>query len=208
MANKHRLGTTAEREASDAGAEPCAPAALASLLSAIAARSPRAEDAMRELHDRTVGTLMALAQSMLRNRSDAEEIVCDTFVQVWQTAGRFDLTRAAPMGWLTMICRSRALDRIREHKLRAKLTASVSAEPTDTVDEGPERLLAMLQVGSTVHAALAGLATDKRRLIELAFIDGMSHAALSERMQVPLGTVKSTLRRSLQSLHQSLQGAT
>jgi RNA polymerase sigma factor (sigma-70 family) len=180
--------------------------ALARLVACIAARGEHAEPALRELHDQTAGAMMGLARTILRDKSDAEEIVCDTYVQVWQTAGSFDAGRASPMGWLAMICRSRALDRIREHKLRAKLAADVSAEPVDVVDEGPERLISMLQTDSSVHAALAKLSADKRRLVELAFLEGLSHATLSERLQVPLGSVKSALRRSLRTLHESLEG--
>jgi RNA polymerase sigma-70 factor, ECF subfamily len=190
-----------------APAEQCAPEHLAPLLTSIAAGGASAESAMQELHDRTVGLLMALARGVLRSKMDAEEVVCDTYVQVWQTAKRFDATRAAPMGWLAMICRSRAIDRLRAHKAQRKTVTGISAEPTDCVDEGPERLMLMLQADSGVHAALAKLPADRRRLVELAFLEGLSHAALSERMRVPLGTVKSALRRSLHMLHQSLEGA-
>jgi RNA polymerase sigma-70 factor (ECF subfamily) len=180
--------------------------ALAGLVTSIAARDERAETALRKLHDQTAGAMMGLARAILRNKVDAEEIVCDTYVQVWQTAGSFDASRASPMGWLAMICRSRALDRIREHTLRAKLAAAASAEPVDSVDEGPEKLISMLQSDSSVHAALAKLSADKRRLVELAFLEGLSHTMLSERLRVPLGSVKSSLRRSLQTLHDSLEG--
>jgi RNA polymerase sigma-70 factor, ECF subfamily len=186
--------------------ERIAPEPLAPLLKAVAGGGAPAEAAMQELHDRTVGSLMALASGILRSKTDAEEIVCDTYVQVWQTATRFDATRAAPMGWLAMICRSRAIDRLRAHKLQRKIATGISAIPTDCVDEGPERLMSMLQANSGVHAALERLPADRRRLVELAFLEGLSHAALSERMQIPLGTVKSALRRSLQMLHSSLEG--
>jgi RNA polymerase sigma-70 factor, ECF subfamily len=178
---------------------------LGALIASIGNRDARAEAAMRDLHDQTVGALMALARGMLRNQADAEEIVCDTYVQVWQTAQKFDASRGSPMAWLAMMCRSRALDRIRERNVRARLVANAGAEPIATTDDGPERLLSMLQTKSRVRGALAKLSADKRRLVELAFLEGLSHADLSARTGVALGTVKSTLRRSLQTLHASLQ---
>jgi RNA polymerase sigma-70 factor, ECF subfamily len=180
---------------------------LAALIASVGNRDAGAEQAIRDLHDQTVGALMALARGMLRNKADAEEIVCDTYVQVWQSAQKFDASRGSAMAWLAMMCRSRALDRIRERNVRTKLLANASAEPVDTTDDGPERLMSMLQTDSRVHGALAKLSTDKRRLVELAFLEGLSHADLSARTGVPLGTVKSTLRRSLQTLHASLEGA-
>jgi RNA polymerase sigma-70 factor (ECF subfamily) len=179
---------------------------LAALIGSIGNRDERAEHSMRELHDLTVGKLMGLARGMLRNSADAEEIVCDTYVQVWQSARKFDEIRGSAIAWLVMICRSRALDRIRERKLRAALAANESAELVVVSDDEQETLLSMLQTDSLVRSALATLSIDKRRLVELAFLEGLSHADLSARTGVPLGTVKSTLRRSLQTLHASLDG--
>jgi DNA-directed RNA polymerase specialized sigma24 family protein len=73
------------------------------------------------------------------------------------------------------------------------------------VDEGPERLISMLQTDSEMHAAPAKRSTANRRLVGLAFLDGLSRVALSERLQMPLGMVKSTLRRFLQSLQTRLK---
>lgn len=179
---------------------------LESLLHAVVAGDANAESAIQQLHDLTVSRLMGLARGMLRNTADAEEAVCDTYVQVWQTAKHFDVQRASPIAWLVMICRSRCLDRLRSRKLQARLVAAAAAEPANTTDDGPERLLGMLQSNSRVRSALETLPSGKRRLIELAFLEGLSHVELSERLQLPLGTVKSHLRRSLQTLHSSIEG--
>lgn len=179
---------------------------LDSLLRDIVAGDANAETAVQQFHDLTVGRLMGLARGMLRNAADAEEAVCDTYVQVWQTARQFDEQRASPIAWLIMICRSRCLDRLRSRKLQTRLVAAAASEPVNATDEGPERLLSMLQSSSRVRSALEALPSDKRRLIELAFLEGLSHAELSARLRLPLGTVKSHLRRSLQALHASIEG--
>jgi RNA polymerase sigma-70 factor (ECF subfamily) len=179
---------------------------LEDLVERIALRGDSAEQAIQDLHDLTVGTLTGLARGMLRNVSDAEEVVCDTYVQAWQTASQFDSRRASAMGWLVMICRSRALDRLRARKTHARLLTGISAEPVDDTAEGPDRLLSMLQSNSRLREALAGLPPDRRRIIELAFLEDLSHAELSKRLNLPLGTVKSHVRRSLQVLHDAIAG--
>jgi RNA polymerase sigma-70 factor (ECF subfamily) len=183
-------------------------AQLCELLASVAARNQTAEAALGKLHELTVGVLTRLARSMLRNRDDAEEVVCDTYVQVWQTARNYDAARGVVMAWLVTICRSRALDRLRQRKLQALAAQSVqyaNTVPADSVEGGsPESLLGLLQTGTAIHSALAKLPAQRRRLVELAFLEGLSHDELASRLSMPLGTVKSHLRRSLQALRGSL----
>jgi RNA polymerase sigma-70 factor (ECF subfamily) len=183
-------------------------AELAALIKSVAARDPAAEASLARMHELTVGTLTALARSMLRDPNDAEEIVCDTYVQAWQTAGSYSSARGTALAWLVTICRSRALDRLRQRKLRVATAQAVGAEQDLNevgVDrDSPDQLLSLMQTGTAVHAALAKLSADKRRMVELAFLEGLSHQEISDRMQVPLGTVKSHVRRSLQTLRDAL----
>ena len=182
---------------------------LRTLLVAIAARDATGEAAIGQLHDLTLGTLTALARAMLRDRRDAEEIVCDTYVQVWQTARSYSATRGAPIAWLITICRSRAFDRLRQRKVQNLATQSAESQPIDVAHDvdrnSPDRLLDLLQTDSAVHAALSKLPAERQRLVEMAFLEGLSHQEICERSHLPLGTVKSHLRRSLQTLRTSFE---
>ena len=187
-------------------ADRCGAAELAALLERVIQAD---HAAFRELYDASVGKVMALARAMLRDLQDAEEVVCDTFTQAWNDAARYDRDRGTVLSWLLTICRSRALDLLRKRRRR-------SAEINDddntmqVADERPEpdALLALYQSGTTLHAALAGLPPVKQQLVTLAFFRGLSHEEIAAQLGMPLGTVKSHLRRALGSLRTALGDVT
>jgi RNA polymerase sigma-70 factor, ECF subfamily len=163
--------------------------------------------ALGELYDLTIGKVYALAHAILRVREDAEEVACDTYGQVWQQAARFDASRATVMGWLLMMCRSRALDRLRQHRARgggSHVGLDAAAELAAN-DETAEEFLGRFQDGSLVRAALERLAPERQRLVQLAFLEGLTHAEIAERTGLPLGTVKSHVRRALLELRDALE---
>lgn len=173
---------------------------LSTLMSAIVARR---DTALCQLYDLTASKLYGLARAMLANPADAEEVVCDVYVQVWQTAATFDATRGSVLGWLLMICRSRALDLLRQRRTRAE--RSVEELPEEEAgDPGPEDMLERFQEGTAVHGALARLSPLRRELVGLAFFKGLSHQEIAAATKLPIGTVKSHLRRSLRSLREVL----
>ena len=162
--------------------------------------------ALEQFYDATVGRAYALAVRMLRSREDAEEVVCDAYAQAWANAGKFDPERANAMGWLLMICRSRALDRLRQRRSRLATGTAELQELDDIADPAPrpDELLTLLQDGSRVHKALAALPEDRRRLVGMAFLDGLSHQEIATATGLPLGTVKSHVKRALASLRAAL----
>jgi RNA polymerase sigma-70 factor, ECF subfamily len=164
----------------------------------------RDQAALGAIYDATCTRLYALAHAILRNAQDAEEAVCDCYSQCWEEASRFDPNRSSVMGWLTMMCRSRALDRLRRRR-HERLHVDVEAA-ADVADEArqPVELLSLLEEGSAVRAALALLPEDRRELISLAFLSGMSHDDIARMKRMPLGTVKSHLRRGLLQLRDAL----
>lgn len=163
-------------------------------------------EALGELYDATVAKLFAVANLMLRSTADAEEVVCDVYTQVWQTAANYSGERGAVLAWLLMICRTRALDRMRRNRVR--LEAAAVERPGDEEEAspqpGPEELLDLIQHGSAVHRALEALSPVKRQLIALAFFKGLSHIEISEESGLPVGTVKSHIRRALSTLREHL----
>jgi RNA polymerase sigma-70 factor (ECF subfamily) len=188
-------GATANPDASD----------LANLVQRIAGGD---HDALGELYDLTVSKLFALARLILRNSADAEEVVCDVYTQVWQSAAKYQGARGAVMGWLLVMCRSRALDLSRQNRLRALLVLLESPHNNDEAVEptAPEDVLDLMKQGTAVHQALGKLTPLRRRLIALAFFRGLSHGEIAEQCRLPVGTVKSHIRRALTALRAEMAG--
>ena len=162
------------------------------------------QQALEQLYEATVGKVFGLALRILRNQADAEEVVCDTYEQAWSQADRFDPTRANAIGWLMMLCRSRALDRLRKQRVDA---GAVDVDAiAELADETPhsEELLSMLQEGTRVHIALSTLRPDRQRLLRMAFLKGMTHEEIAAETGIPLGTVKSHVRRALLEVRDAL----
>lgn len=164
------------------------------------------ERALAELYDRTVGRAYSLALRIVASKPLAEEVVADSFYQAWKQAGAYDSARASPMTWLLVICRSRALD-----ALRARDPASLHESPEDLVSEedAPQDrdsfdLLAALETRHAVHAAVATLSASQRQMIGLAFFRGLTHQEIAQSVGLPLGTVKSQIRRALDALKHKL----
>ena len=121
----------------------------------------------------------------------------DAFVQIWQQAGRFDPERGTAEAWMVAMVRYRALDLIRRQGREI-----LGYEADEREDEAPDALARLVSTaeGAALHRCLGELEEARRKLVVMAFVDGLSHSELAERMRVALGTVKSWLRRSLISL--------
>ncbi|MFQ5527233.1 MAG: RNA polymerase sigma factor [Thermoanaerobaculia bacterium] len=164
--------------------------------------------AFAELFDLHSSVILGVLVRMLRRRETAEEVLQETFLQAWENADRFDGRRASVRGWLLVMARSRAIDRLRasraraaREELRAKEDATVMAEREPAADTG---LLAK-ERGRALVSALGGLPDEQRRCIELAFFEGLTHAELARRLDQPLGTVKSRIALGMNKLRRVLQ---
>ena len=164
------------------------------------------ERALEELYDATVGKLYALASAILRSAEDTEEIVCETYAYAWANASRFDASRANALGWLLMLCRSRALDRLRQRRVTANaLDVAALRQADSSSTDQPFDILSLMQQRSKVHAALSQLTPERRHLVSLAFLQGLSHQEIADVTRLPLGTVKSHVRRALTQLREALE---
>lgn len=147
--------------------------------------------------------LYAVALRITRHPALAADAVHDAFLQVWKNAGQFDGSRGNAEAWLVSLARYRALD------IARRRGREVSEEDApEQVDEDPDALarLQATQEASALHRCLSTLEPDRRRLVVLAFVDGLTHTEAAERLAMPLGTVKSWIRRSLLSLRSCLEG--
>jgi RNA polymerase sigma-70 factor (ECF subfamily) len=163
--------------------------------------------ALETLYEATVAKLYALATAILRHTEDAEEVVCETYAQAWETAERFDSARASVTGWLLMICRSRALDLLRKRRTRGENHGLDGFDRVADEYQRPDELLSLMQRSSRVHAALSALPAERRQLVSLAFLRDLTHQEIAEATGMPLGTVKSHLRRALGQLREQLENA-
>ena len=175
-----------------------------SIVAAIAAGD---SGALAELYDATVNKVHALVRSIIRNVDDAEEVTCDVYTQAWQVAAQFDAERGSVMAWLLMIARSRSLDALRRQRRHEQLIDDAApiqdiADPCTSL--AADHYLNLFQLGTIVHAAMSALPPDRRALVGMAFFDDLSHAEIAKHTGLPLGTVKSTLRRALHMLRDSL----
>lgn len=158
--------------------------------------------AFRQLYDRSAPRLYAVALRITRQPSLAADAVHDAFLQVWQHADRFDVERGNAETWLISLARYRALDLIRRHGREIG-----GIDLPDQADDEPGQLERLMQQreGAALSRCLDTLETDKRQLVMLAFLDGLTHAELAFRLKAPLGTVKSWIRRGLQDLRRCLE---
>lgn len=176
---------------------------LADLLRRVAA-GDRA--AFRRIYDLQAPRLYAVALRIVRQAPLASDAVHDAFLQVWRNAGRFTAARGSAEGWLLSLVRYRALDIARR---RGRELAQDDLDLPEPADEAPDPLqrLASSRDAAALHDCLRQLEADRQKLLLLAFVDGLSHSEVAERVSMPLGTVKTWIRRSLQSLRLCLDGS-
>lgn len=161
--------------------------------------------AAAELYDRYAGQVLGLARRILRNDSDAEEVVQDVFSQVWRTAGRYQPARGSLTAWLLVITRTRAIDRLRARQARPESVAD--AFPEEVVASGPsvpDRMLSA-EEAARVRDALVALPDAQRTALELAYYEGLTQSEIAARLSEPLGTVKTRIRTALATLRQRLR---
>jgi RNA polymerase sigma factor (sigma-70 family) len=198
----------------DGPEEAAAPAAAAAgaandgqLADWIARIAEHDQGALAELYDATLARVYALVQRVLRQPALAEEVVEDTYFQVWRQAPRFDAARGRPLTWLLGMARSRAIDALRrEARFRHESLDDDEGAAIDIADPAPQAddLLEVARGHAELQRALMQLNAQPRQLVALAFFRGLSHEAIAEQTRLPLGTVKSQIRRALQALRQTL----
>ena len=168
-----------------------------SLLERIVAREA---EAVGELYDRHSRLLYGLILRIVRNTSEAEEVLQDVFLQVWKRAETFNADLGAPVAWLVRIARNRAIDRLRANTVNAR-TLEV---PPPLPSASPEARAALSEEQRALGRALAALPAEERQLLEHAYFLGLTQSELAERFGLPLGTVKTRIRTALMTLRREL----
>jgi RNA polymerase sigma-70 factor, ECF subfamily len=162
-------------------------------------------DALAEVYDRHARLLYSLALRIVRRPTDAEDVIQEVFSQVWRQAGRYDTSRGTVVGWLVMLTRSRALDRLRRDRGEPPV-ADTELASRDVVDPGMTVDLQLVDAeqAARVRAALEALPEVQRVPLELAYYEGLSQSAIAARLETPLGTIKTRMRQALLRLRDAL----
>jgi RNA polymerase sigma-70 factor (ECF subfamily) len=166
------------------------------------------EAALGALYDRWSPLVHSVIMRVVNDADDAEELVEETFWQAWRQAGRYDASRGAISGWLVVMARSRALDRVRlrgwqRAGANASMDGASAPEPVIEVG-GPLDAAELDETRRLVRAALERLPAEQRETVEMAYFRGMSQTEIAAATGQPLGTVKTRARLALQKLREAL----
>ncbi|GAC1459019.1 MAG: sigma-70 family RNA polymerase sigma factor [Steroidobacteraceae bacterium] len=168
------------------------------------------EESLAALYRQTVARLQAISGEILQSRHDAEEVARDVLIYVWLNSHRYDACRGSVMAWLAMMTRSRSIDRLRKRAntifLENLHVVSAGAEPGPHTP-APEHAVANIQQHTHLHRTLAQLPSLPRELITLSFLRGLRHEEIAAAVGLPLGTVKSNIRRGLMAMRSRLEGS-
>jgi RNA polymerase sigma-70 factor (ECF subfamily) len=163
----------------------------------------RDADALGELYDRHNRLLFGLILRILRDRSEAEEVLQEVFVLVWTRAETYNVALGSPAAWLVRVARNRAIDRLRANSVRLR---AVESAPLPASADSPEAHATANEQQRVVARALDSLPSEQRALIEHAYFLGMTQSELAAKFKLPLGTVKTRIRAGMQALRQQLSG--
>jgi RNA polymerase sigma-70 factor (ECF subfamily) len=173
---------------------------LVPLMRAIAAGD---RPALSQLYSRTSAKLYGICRRVLGSETDAEDVLQEIYVLVWRNAARFDPAKASPITWLAVLARNRSIDR-----LRARTAPNVDLEAASHLSDdakSPFEILETVQESSRLAGCLDELEDRQKSMIRSAFFDGATYSQLAEHEGVPLGTMKSWIRRGLLRLRGCLQ---
>jgi RNA polymerase sigma-70 factor (ECF subfamily) len=164
------------------------------------------EPALAQLYDDTSRLVYGLVLRIVREPSTAEEVTLEVYMQVWRTATSYDTSRGSVTAWLATAARSRALDWMRSKQARLYRDGQGMDNLPEIVDIGtnPEENLSQSQQAAFVRRAIATLPAEQRVALDLGFYSGLTHAEIAERLNLPLGTVKSRIRMGMNRLREAL----
>ncbi len=161
------------------------------------------EAALAELYDRYGRLVFSVAYRIVGSAQTAEEITLDVFTRAWEKGHTYDDTKSKVSTWLTRLARNRAIDHLRQEKIRPEKDSiewtEITAVPV-TMSQQPEVQVALTMQQETVRRALATLSENQQEALSLAYFKGMSHQEIANYLEEPLGTVKGRIRAGMKAL--------
>ena len=161
--------------------------------------------AFADLYEATKSKLFAVSLRIVRERHIAEEVLQDSFVNIWNNATKYAVAQSAPMTWMTAIVRNRSLDIVRRPFLEVQDEDDFFATNMEDERPGPEHLLEARRDQVKIERCMKGLDGEQQQTISLAFFQGLSHSEVASHLGKPLGTVKTHIRRGLLKLKGCLE---
>jgi RNA polymerase sigma-70 factor, ECF subfamily len=191
--------------------DPQSPEARASANAALIRRMAGGDrDALAELYDSLSRPLYATARHILNDAAEAQDVVHDVFLSLWENAASFDSARGAAFSWAVTLTRNRSIDRLRTRANRARLLGNSVPDDLgygeDTGEIGGSLLAELGDRAVAVRSAMAELPADQQRALELAFFSGLTQKEIADKLSEPIGTIKARIRRGLIKLRDSLAG--
>ena len=159
-------------------------------------------EALSQLYDRFSTVVFSLAMRMLRARSNAEDLLQEVFVQVWRQAKVYSGDRGSPEAWIINMARGLAIDKIRSIRRMGRSFVLADDPELAQLREPLGSWTAESEVPMTMNSALANLPETQRKVLELAYLDGMTQTEIAERLAEPLGTIKARIRAGIQRLRE------
>ena len=164
------------------------------------------QHALASLYDASSSLVYGIALRIVGNPADAEEVALDVYQQIWRKACDYNPDRGAPMTWVVMLARTRAIDRQRRSAARTRVEQPIDHMLELRGDQpGPEEQSADAEARRRLRTALNKLGEEQREALQLAFFSGYTHSELSARLGAPLGTVKTRIRLGMLKLRKELE---
>jgi len=185
--------------------EPGAPSDL-ELMKAIQAEDP---DALSQLYDRYNGILKALILRVIHNEAEADDLLQEIFMEIWNQAKNFSSQKGKPLGWMVTLARRRAIDGLRKKQAYARaeerLQNETEQQPDAWVHNATEEEIVLSDTRSLIRRVISGLPPAQQQAIDLAFFRGMSQREIAAKTNTPLGTVKTRLELGLKKIYDGLK---
>ena len=162
------------------------------------------QGALHALYERSHRAVFTLAMRITANRETAEEVTLDVFHDVWRHASCYQEENGTVLGWIMIQARSRAIDRLRFDQRKKRANPEIGDPLPAVVTASPDDLIALKEQSQALRAALVVLTPDERMAIEAAFFSEMTYVEVAERLNQPLGTIKTRIRTGLHKLRQAL----
>jgi RNA polymerase sigma-70 factor (ECF subfamily) len=166
------------------------------------------KDALAELYDHLSRPLYATARHILNDATEAQDVVHDVFLTLWENASSFDSGRGAAFSWAVTLTRNRAIDRLRSRANRARLLSSSVPDDLGYGSNagilGADDWAELGERADAVHTAIDALPAEQRHALELAFFSGLTQKEIAEKLSEPIGTIKARIRRGLIKLRDLL----
>lgn len=164
--------------------------------------------AFAEFYDRHATLMFSVASKILNNATEAEDVLQETFLQIWEKAASFDARLGKASSWVVILVRNKSIDRVRASQRRSRLAEAAGVEfavVAEVRDSANEQLHGH-DKATLIRSAIGSLPADQRQAVELAFFSGLTQQEISEKISAPLGTVKARIRRGLLKMRDQLEG--